>query len=71
VPRDGSGVVVRGDSVQISFQFEGRQCRPTLHTAAGRPLAPTPANIKYATRLLAGTAIVIGSTVVSLWRTAP
>jgi integrase len=53
VARDGSGVVVRGDSIQISFQFEGRQCRLTLRTSDGRVMAPTPANLKHATRLRA------------------
>jgi integrase len=53
VARDGSGVVVRGGSIQISFQFEGRQHRPTLRTADGRPLAPTASNLKHAARLRA------------------
>lgn len=48
--RNGDGVEVREKSIRLSFVYEGRVCRETLKTD-GAPLAPTPANVKYARRL--------------------
>lgn len=48
--RNGDGVEVREKSIRLSFVFEGKTCRETLKTD-GAPLAPTPANVKYARRL--------------------
>lgn len=50
--RTGAGVEVRERSIRISFTFEGQPCRRTLELN-GRPLPPTPANIKHAHRLAA------------------
>ena len=46
------GVEVRETSIRLFFVFEGQRYRETL-TVAGQPMKPTPANIKYASRLLA------------------
>lgn len=46
------GVHVRPKSLQVTFTYEGKQHRPTLYLN-GKPLAPTPANIKHAERLAA------------------
>lgn len=48
--RNGDGVEVREKSIRLSFVHEGQTCRETLKTD-GAPLAPTPANVKYARRL--------------------
>lgn len=48
--RDGSGVVARKTSIQVSFS-DGTPRRLTLK-AGGLALAPTPANLKYAARLV-------------------
>lgn len=48
--RNGDGVEVREKSIRLSFVYEGQTCRETLKTD-GAPLAPTPANVKYARRL--------------------
>lgn len=46
------GVEIRPNSLRLRFTFEGRACYPTLMTN-GVPMAPTPANIRYAERLAA------------------
>lgn len=48
--RAGSGVEVREKSIRLSFVFEGHPQRQTL-MLNGAPMAPTPANVKYAHRL--------------------
>lgn len=48
--RTGSGVEVRPNSIRLTFVYEKEECRETLRTGE-KPLAPTPANIKYANRL--------------------
>jgi integrase len=50
--RTGSGVEARENSIRIHFTYEGRSCKETLKTD-GKPMTPTPANLKYATRLSA------------------
>jgi integrase len=50
--RTGSGVEVRETSIRLHFTFEGRACKETLKTD-GKPMPPTPANLKYAHRLAA------------------
>jgi integrase len=50
--RTGTGVNVRPNSIRVTFTFEGEQQHKTL-TLNGKPMAPTPANIKYAERLAA------------------
>ncbi|MGA0608891.1 Arm DNA-binding domain-containing protein [Caldimonas sp. KR1-144] len=50
--RTGSGVEIRDRSIRLSFTFEGKLRRETIRTD-GEPVAPTPANIKYAHRLAA------------------
>ena len=47
-----SGIDVRSKSIRVTFTFNGKQERPTL-MLNGVPMAPTPANIKYAERLAA------------------
>jgi integrase len=47
-----AGVEVRPTSLRIVFQYRGKRCRKTL-CIAGRPLPPTPANVKYAYRVAA------------------
>jgi integrase len=44
--RDGSGVEIREASIRVTFTWRNKRCRETLD------LAPTPANVKYATRLV-------------------
>jgi integrase len=48
--RTGSGVEPRDNSIRIHFTFEGEACKETLRTD-GKPMPPTPANLKYAHRL--------------------
>jgi len=48
--RKGSGVEVRESSMRLFFVLKGERIRETL-TLNGKPLPPTPANIKYANRL--------------------
>lgn len=48
--RRGNGVEVREKSIRLSFTLDGRQERHTL-VMNGEPMAPTPANVKYANRL--------------------
>jgi integrase len=47
-----SGIDIREKSIRVTFTFNGKQERPTL-MMNGVPMAPTPANIKYAERLSA------------------
>lgn len=47
-----SGVEVRETSIRIIFTFQGKQRKETL-CLDNEPLSPTPANIKYATRIAA------------------
>lgn len=48
--RTGSGVETRDGSIRIHFTYEGEPRKETLKTD-GKPLPPTPANLKYAHRL--------------------
>lgn len=50
--RTGTGVEVRERSIRLSFTFEGKQERRTL-ALNGKPLAPTPPNVRHAERLAA------------------
>lgn len=50
--RTGSGVEVRDSSIRLSFVFDGRPRRETIVTD-GKPMPPTPANVRYAHRLAA------------------
>ncbi|MDR5761910.1 Arm DNA-binding domain-containing protein [Caballeronia sp. LZ035] len=45
------GVEIREKSIRLSFTVDGVRQRPTIKID-GKPMAPTPANIKYANRLL-------------------
>ncbi len=47
-----SGIDVREKSIRVTFTVNGKQERPTL-MLNGKPMPPTPANIKYAERLAA------------------
>jgi integrase len=46
------GVELRETSIRVKFTYRGKQVRETL-TLNGKAFAPTPANIKYAARLVA------------------
>lgn len=46
----GAGVEVRETSIRLKFVFDGRTQKVTLRLN-GEPMAPTPANVKYANRL--------------------
>jgi integrase len=46
------GVDVRATSIRVTFTFEGKQYRMTL-MLEGKPLRPTPPNVRYAERLAA------------------
>lgn len=46
----GSGVEVRDSSIRILFTVDGKRYRQTLKTD-GKPMAPTPGNVKYANKL--------------------
>lgn len=48
----GKGVEVRPNSIRLRFQWQGKPCYPTLMTN-GAAMAPTPANIRFAERLVA------------------
>lgn len=48
----GNGVEIREKSIRLFFVHEGQRCRETL-TVAGKPAAPTAANVKYAHRVAA------------------
>ncbi|OWT68818.1 MULTISPECIES: site-specific integrase [unclassified Achromobacter] len=50
--RKGDGVELREKSIRISFSYEGKRERHTLMIDE-EPMAPTPANVKYARRLAA------------------
>ena len=45
-----NGVEVRDHSIRLFFVYEGQRKRPTL-MLNGKPMPPTPANVKYAHRL--------------------
>lgn len=45
------GVEIREKSIRLHFTLEGKRQRPTL-MVNGKPMLPTPANIKYANRLI-------------------
>lgn len=49
--RTGSEVEIRGDTMRVSFYYEGKRCRPMVRDADGNPLRPNKANIAYARRL--------------------
>jgi integrase len=51
--RKGSGVEARGSSIRLSFTVNGQQHRHTLRGDDGKPLAPTPANLRHAERVAA------------------
>lgn len=48
--RSGNGIEIRGESIRLSFTLHGKRERQLL-LLNGKPLAPTAANLKYATRL--------------------
>lgn len=48
--RAGLGVEVRPNSIRLCFRYEGKDQRHTL-MLNGKPLPPTPANLKYAHRV--------------------
>lgn len=48
----GKGVQVRANSIRVTFTLDGRQQHRTL-IVNGAPMAPTPANVRYAERLAA------------------
>lgn len=48
----GDGVEIREKSIRLFFVHEKKRCRETL-TVAGKPAAPTAANVKYAHRVAA------------------
>lgn len=50
--RTGSGVELRENSIRLHFTYEGKACKETLKTG-GKPMAPTPANERYAQRIAA------------------
>ena len=50
--RKGAGVEVRSASIRLSFTLDGQQQKHTLYVG-GKPLSPTPANVKYAHRVSA------------------
>jgi integrase len=50
--RTGLGVEIRERSIRLAFTFDGRPYRRTLELN-GKPLAPSPANIRHAHRLAA------------------
>jgi integrase len=45
------GVEIRARSIRLNFTVDGVRHRPTL-TVNGKPMPPTPANLKYAHRLI-------------------
>lgn len=46
------GVERREKSIRLTFTYQGKSCKETIKTD-GEPLPPTPANLKYAARLIA------------------
>jgi integrase len=49
--RTTAGVEVRAKSIRLSFTMDGTRQRHTL-TVNGKPMSPTPANVKDANRLI-------------------
>jgi integrase len=49
--RKGNGVEARPTSIRVQFVLDGETCRETLRVN-GAPLKPTPANLKYAARVI-------------------
>ena len=49
-PATNNGVEIRDNSIRIAFTWQGQVCRETLRID-GRLMAPTKANISFATRL--------------------
>lgn len=50
--RKGTGVEARENSIRLTFTLDGKTYKETIKVS-GKPLAPTPANLKYAARLAA------------------
>ena len=50
--RNGDGVEIRDNSIRLHFTYGGKPRKETLRTD-GKPMPPTPANVKYARRLVA------------------
>ncbi|MGX6999847.1 Arm DNA-binding domain-containing protein [Caballeronia sp. KNU42] len=50
--RTSGGVEARDSSIRLNFTLDGKRQRPTL-MMNGKVMAPTPANLKYAHRLIA------------------
>lgn len=50
--RKGDGVEIREKSIRLAFMLDGREERKTLKVN-GKPMLPTPANVKYAKRIAA------------------
>lgn len=50
--RTGSGIEARESSIRIKVEVGGQRVRGTL-TVGGKPLPPTPANLRYAARIVA------------------
>lgn len=46
----GNGVEIRENSIRLFFSCDGQRCRETL-MLGGKPMPPTPSNIKFAHRL--------------------
>lgn len=49
--RTSGGLEIREKSMRLHFTLEGKRQRPTL-MLNGKPMPPTPANVKYAKRLI-------------------
>ena len=49
--RTTGGVEIREASIRLLFTLDGKRKRPTL-MLNGKPMSPTPANVKYAKRLV-------------------
>ncbi|WP_175692676.1 site-specific integrase [Burkholderia ambifaria] len=50
--RTSGGVEIRANSIRLNFTLDGKRERQTL-MLNGKPMPPTPANVKYAYRLIA------------------
>lgn len=48
--RKGDSVEIRGDTMRVSFYYEGKRCRPVLKVD-DEPMRPNKANLAYARRL--------------------
>jgi integrase len=68
--RTGSGVELRDTSIRIKFVLDGETIRERL-TVNGKSMLPTPANIKYATRLSAQVQQAIATNTFSFERFFP